>query len=925
MKNGTKIDGFVIVRLIARGGMGEVYEAYEQALDRKVALKIVTPNTNKAADLVRRFMREARILAKVNHPNIVTVYSIKAGDDLQYLSMELVEGVSFKDYLAEFTLPIPLAISLFMKSLAAVQVVHRLNIIHRDLKPSNILFLKDGEIKILDFGIAQFAGNDSDKGVVVGSPPYMAPELNDGYRAGWATECWSLGAILYELVTRQMIFHRVVDKAVQLADGDRDMVPDSILKIIEKACAKDPKARYQNSDEFMNELIACAAEFDELSESEKLRLQGQVKELLNRARCMVDTQIFRPPLPGNTMIQGLTSLMPTVPEGTRVKDISASTIVQRKSVSPPPQPVQVVAPRGNYKKSFKAWYTVAPAALLVVGVGFYIAQSKNNIFSDSGSVSSAFIGSAKTSDMKSLLSKAPKPEEPAKIAKAELETKPVEVLEPLNQLLQPSTEEAVLTETKRIEFKWSENLKFRKSKIEIAGDLNFTKILFQQPVTGNNFVWKKQVRPGVYYWRLSPVSASKDSAPAAMEFFVMDSVAIQLEAPKQKQEFVQAGGDATNVDFRWACKSGVESYQVEISPSLDFSKAAKSTVDKNCTWSTPLPEGTYFWRLKSAKRIQELEFTSQVFTFKISKPVLAQSKPAAEEPGTPEITDSSLTRVLSSRGPASAGSEASLELRWRPTKAANTYQVQVSKNKDFSDLVFDKKLKGEKVSWNASAPGTSFYRVRAIASDGAEGPFSKPGQILVQLPTPKLAKAFNFTVGQAAPVVEWAPVSTAKKYIVQVGKKPDLSDGADQVVLTSNININKEPGTYFVRVAASDSQTDGVSDFSKIAKVKISAASPVKTKSLLKLMSPPKGAKAPTRNGLISIEFSWQPLPLTTKYVLELSMDPEFDVVVQRLESPENRFLVEKISQKGRLYWRVKAEREGDTGEWSEASFLELL
>lgn len=749
IKNGSIFDEYLIIRLIAKGGMGEVYEAYERSLDRRVALKIVSPNANNAADMIRRFKREARILAKVNHSNIVTVYSIKTNNEMNYLAMELVDGVSIKDFLTEFSLPPHMALSLFMRSLEAVNVVHRLNIIHRDLKPGNILFLKDGEVKILDFGIAQFVGSNSDNGVVVGSPPYMAPELNDGFRASWSTECWSLGAILFELVTRQMIYHRLIEGHPEFSDGDRDMVPESILKIVGKACAKDPKARYESSEEMTKDLIQALKELPQATESDKLRLQAQVKELLNRARCMVNTQIAIPEY-ANTSLQ-VGAPMPHIPTGDEA--FSASTIVVRRT-TPQAQPTP------KQKKSRPKWHYAVPAGALALGVGIYFVTMKTSLVSDSLQASSTLIDKVKSSDIFAAKEES-KPEvkvETKAEAKPELkpetkpETKVVEAPkpEPANQPLLPVEDETIFAEGKQVEFKWSKFLKPKQHKLEVAADANFEKVLLHQFVVGSGYSWKNQVKPGSYFWRLKPANGKQGSGTPPQNFSVLDSKSISLAEPKAKSEFKVQGSDSATVDFKWACKFGIDHYQIEISPTLDFSKASTTSVE-NCNWSTQLPEGQYFWRVKSAKTVKNQDFSSPVLSFKVSK------KPA-------------------------------------PVKV---------------------------VEAPAPAPVAKIRKVAAV------------------------------------PKAETAP--------------------------------------------------------------------PAPEKNLVKLLSPSKGAKAPTRNGQISIEFSWLAQPSVNKYVLELSTDPNFTEVIDRLESNDSKFLVEKLSQKGKIYWRVKPEGSGGSGEWSEASYLELL
>lgn len=767
LKNGSKIDGFLILRLIARGGMGEVYEAYEEALDRKVALKIVTPSTTakQSKDLLRRFKREAKILAKVNHPNIVTVYGIKASDDgIQYLSMELVEGVSFKDFIKDFDLPLGLAVHLFTQSLAAVQVLHACGIIHRDLKPSNILFLKSGEIKILDFGIAKMEGIESDTnpGLIVGSVPYMAPEINDGYKAGWRTECWSMGAVLYEIVTREMLFHRVKDGEVKFSDQDCEWIPGELLSLISKACAKNPEARYKDSYELMADLKVAAATLPQVTEQDRLRLQGRVKELINRARSHSDVDVPAPLPVERTML-------PPVPDDAH--NFFSATIVQRKltQIAIPRKP-NAVPPNVREKTKLNlGWPQYGGALGVLAALGFFLFGPKdlgfvNNLqstmsktgFSQS-EVLNNFNKSSSSETKVVTASNDVKPVEPVKVVEA---PKPAEVPSPAetpNQLLYPVEGDPIIVDGNFLDFKWSQPVSNGQFTVELARDAGFDQIVFQKPANGTNFIWKKKINPGPYFWRLKPNKGRGGKDLGVRNFMVMNSFAIQTDHPTQKQEFSVTEGHNIPVEFKWDCKFGVEQYLIEVATTADFAKPVKSSTEKSCSWSAPLGDGNYFWRVRAAKPINEMDFASAVSKFQILK------------------------------------------------KAA-------------------------------------------------------PAKIAVQE--------------------------------------------------DSNDNDEAKPARK-TRAPAE-------------AKKTVRLAKPAAALSSIKLVSPAKGAKAPTRNGQISIEFAWDPEPNTTKYVLELSSDPEFSDVIQKVESQDHRVLVEKIKQKGKVFWRVKAEGSSNPG-WSEASFLELM
>src|SRR5437879_4589761 len=149
---GTSLGSYTIIRLIGRGGMGEVYEANELTLDRRVALKVIARDHiggKREPEIIARFLQEARILAQVNHPNVVTIHAIDRFNETQFIAMEYIEGASFQEMLTLFAFSGEEAAPLFMQMLQGMQALHGKNILHRDLKPHNLMLRTDGQVKIL--------------------------------------------------------------------------------------------------------------------------------------------------------------------------------------------------------------------------------------------------------------------------------------------------------------------------------------------------------------------------------------------------------------------------------------------------------------------------------------------------------------------------------------------------------------------------------------------------------------------------------------------------------------------------------------------------------------------------------------------------------------------------------------------------------
>lgn len=213
-----EIPGYEIKRLIGQGGMATVYLAEQRSLGRQVVLKILDTSTGITAETVERFLNEGRIIASLNHPHIITIYDIGQAGDQIFISMEYVEGGDLKDrLLSKVFAPIE-AIEIVEKVAAGLAAAHDNGIVHRDVKPGNILFRRDGTPLLSDFGIAKRLSNDFDltsTGMFVGSPNYMAPEQSESGPIDGRADIYSLGVILYEMLT-----------------GSRTYVADSVIDVI---------------------------------------------------------------------------------------------------------------------------------------------------------------------------------------------------------------------------------------------------------------------------------------------------------------------------------------------------------------------------------------------------------------------------------------------------------------------------------------------------------------------------------------------------------------------------------------------------------------------------------------------------------------------------------------------------------------------
>src|SRR5258705_5019212 len=221
----TTLSHYRILSKIGAGGMGEVYLAQDTKLDRKVAIKFLNEEFSKDADKLNRFVQEAKAASALNHPNILTVYEIGEVDGKNYIATELIDGKTLREHLShKESLPLNTILKIGVQVSEALSAAHQAGIIHRDIKPENIMLRKDGYAKVLDFGLAKLseprtvatgaAGKqeatrvqvNTTPGMVMGTVSYMSPEQARGNVTDARTDLWSLGVVLYEMLSGKVPF-----------------------------------------------------------------------------------------------------------------------------------------------------------------------------------------------------------------------------------------------------------------------------------------------------------------------------------------------------------------------------------------------------------------------------------------------------------------------------------------------------------------------------------------------------------------------------------------------------------------------------------------------------------------------------------------------------------------------------------------------
>jgi serine/threonine protein kinase len=266
-------DRYELQEVVGTGGMSSVYRAVDTLLERNVALKILHPHYGDDPEYVERFRREARSVAQLSHPNIVTVIDRGEADGQQYIVFEYVDGESLKQ-LVDRTGPLPArrAVEFGLQVAEALAFAHNAGLVHRDVKPQNVLVTEDGEAKVTDFGIARSLDVEhgvTQTGTVLGTSNYLSPEQARGQTVTPATDVYSLGVVLYELLTGEVPFpgENFVAVAMKHINEEppsllerRPDVPMRLVAAIDRALAKDPGQRFPSMGAFCTELRACLVE-----------------------------------------------------------------------------------------------------------------------------------------------------------------------------------------------------------------------------------------------------------------------------------------------------------------------------------------------------------------------------------------------------------------------------------------------------------------------------------------------------------------------------------------------------------------------------------------------------------------------------------------------------------------------------------------
>jgi serine/threonine protein kinase len=378
----TRVGRYKILGELGRGAMGVVYKAEDPNLDRTVALKtiLLSDDAEGRKDYHKRFFLEAKAAGKLTHPHIVTTYDFGEEDDLAYLAMELLEGDDLRTRMKEGPLAIADSVDIAQQVADGLGFAHERGVVHRDIKPGNIMLLPRGQAKIMDFGIARMRSDDfkTSTGIVMGTPRFMSPEQVAGDPVDQRSDIFSLGVVLYEMLTGTALFagedtpqiaHNVANVEHVPPSRLNPEVPSMLDFAVARALKKDPEVRYQDAYEFAVDLRTCLAELRSRETAAKKEQNGSGTRTLK-----LDSTADRTPLaPAARSIAADTGLPLSrqFDSFAAVQRLAAQNRRDRKLLAAAPRPVKFLRRVSRDAGPRLLFLT----SLVAAAAGFYIAMA----------------------------------------------------------------------------------------------------------------------------------------------------------------------------------------------------------------------------------------------------------------------------------------------------------------------------------------------------------------------------------------------------------------------------------------------------------------------------------------------------------------------------------------------------------------------
>ena len=971
LEPGTQIGPYQCGALIGKGGMGEVYEAQDLSLNRKVALKVIPERyveDDEDDEMVKRFESEGKALAQLHHPNVVLVYSLGQQDKIHYIAMEFVDGKSLKEIVNKKAFSVEQAIPLFLQVLDGVRALHNSNIIHRDLKPANVIYRNDQTIKIVDLGVAKMTQhtdpNLTKVGEIVGSPMYMSPEVALGMLANEQSDIWGLGVIFFEMLTgtppfegksQAAILKKVLAANLKFPKEVQARTPEWVVKVIKKMCERERTLRYKSSTEVINDIEQYTRGVRPKEETKTDVFSGNEKNIA----VLVNTTV-----PQNNMEAARASTRVRSYASTngqsRTRSKSSRSGSSEFAGSPGYPHHRTRAGTSSQRNSGGSKKGLYIGSLSLIGimfiVGLYILKGHESAdLSSQGGIESPLV---------------------------EVEINDIKIEFPKNNeiIWQKDSKSPVY-------FRW-QGLKLGAAyTIQIAYDEAFEDLIVNSAAPTSPFMVSTLRAEEYFYWRIALKSPDKPlRTTKSMKFFTSLKAAPIPISPKSGQRIeIDEESAIVRPKFEWKPKVTAAFYNLQIARDIKFKNLIYDKKTSNTrVFELALPPENYYWRVRVGNDTVLTQYWSQVVEFEVfqlrTKEPVERIKPSALKetptgtvvniPAQPLIVKKTAPQQNISKGPKSKSKSKSkrvavkqlartilkservqttLNLKektyrgpaswlprsypsisWNKVSRASGYDVEIARDKQFKDIIDRDKTEATFYQWKRVIPGEYYFRVSARGAGFSSGRYSRVGRISAKVPSPELPLKIPGN-GTGVSVqndgirisLSWNRVPAAAGYFIQASKDSRFRDSKTYYSTNEKIDFTlAKAEKYFIRMAALNKDKNKISQYSKTSQVAIETPLHLLSPTLI---DPVDGAGIVVFQGRASpVVFRWEKVRGASEYLIQFSFNPQFEDIFFRDMVASESFVLEKKFPNGKVYWRLRAQKGNSISPWTKIRYLEI-
>lgn len=692
---GSRLGPYKIIRLIGKGGMGEVYEAREELLHRSVALKIMTEEALQGIHLgVDLFIKEGKALAQLNHPHVVTIYQLGYDDGIHYIAMEYVEGPDLEEYIKNSPFDLNKRISIFHKILLGARALHRAGIIHSDLKPRNIIVQDEKKIKIVDFGIAHIMKDSQlihSTAEFMGSVHYASPEIAKGSLPTFQSDIWSLGVIFYQLLTSQRpysgktrseVLKKVCEDELTFDALNSVLVPQKLKEIVRKMCSKNLHHRYHSVDEVLQQLAEVLAS-GSTSRWSALAVPGLIAVIaLSGAALLLHSQ--------NKKTVSVTS----TPSPTTPPTVQPTDILEPKTTEMSPELTTDQIAADTEPTTAPVSHSNSPSPLV------------EKVPTEPAPTPTPLAAPLKKAPIKEVH----KHSKPKQLAQARLKEYQITTILgdstiPLKRGTSSVNESPILS--------WHRVPDAESYEIQIALNSRFQNPLIEQRTQETRYTWSN-ARPGNYFWRVRALSNSRSTGTYSPTGYLK----ILLPKPvlsKSNFKFSISESSPSNFTIEWEGHTQARGYRVLLAKEASMTKPFRNEVLPDSRFTFKADPGKYYLQVIALTAQREpASLPSSATLIEIKREIQLQ---------IPDL----LQPINGIKVPSQGTMITPIACSWSKSQGATNYQFQLASDSEFKNIEHETQTTNTKyIITIPLSMGQFYWRVRALSGDEGKSSWSKP-------------------------------------------------------------------------------------------------------------------------------------------------------------------------------------------------------